>query len=274
MLRPLVRIGLSGVLVIASMPIIGGVALADCAHNERIGGECSAVTTQTNDQDVTISASVTTEGAPGSDASSTAGGAAYGGYEPPPIRLEAELGSSECEVKVAGLCRGSAPAKQEAIESTVSVPPQAPTHVSELATFRPTRPGIVIEPDGWALPTLDVNVYSTASRHRVSGELLGWPVVIRFTPARFRWSFGDGHSATYSSAGSSNASAGRDQFDRSPTSHAYLRPGSYTLRLVVDYDVEFKFEGGTFSDIDGQVSRDASTRVINVFRVAPLLLGE
>ena len=274
MLRHLARIGLSGALVVASVPAVGGVALADCAQNERIGGECSAVTTQTNSQDVTISASVTTEGSPGLRVSSRAGGLVYGGYEPPPIRLEAELGSSECEVKVAGLCRGSAPAKQEPTESTVSIPPQAPTHVSELATFRPTQPGIVTEPDGWSLPTLELNVYSTANRHRVSGELLGWPVVIRFTPARFRWSFGDGHTATYSSAGSSNASAGRDQFDRSATSHAYSRPGSYTVRLVVDYDVEFKFEGGTFSDIDGRVSRDASSRVINVFRVAPLLLGE
>ena len=274
MLRPVFRLGLGGVLVLASLPVVGGVALADCAQNERIGGECSAITTHTNGQDVSISASRTTEGSSGLEASSTTGGSVYTGNEPPPIRLEAELGSSECEVKVAGLCRGSAPAKQVASESTVSVPPQAPTHVSELATFRPNQPGIVAEPDSWALPTLELNVYSTASRHRVSGELLGWPVVVRFTPSRFRWSFGDGQSATHSSAGSSNASAGRDQFDRSPTSHAYARPGSYTVRLVVDYDVEFKFEGGTFSDLDGRVSREASSRVITVFRVAPLLLGE
>jgi len=260
--------------VVASLPIVGGVALADCAHNERIGGECSAITTQTNGQDVSISASATTGGSPGSTSSSATQGAAGGGYEPAPIRLEAELGSSECELKVAGLCRGSAPAKQEATETAVSVPPETPTHVSELATFRPDQPGIVTEPDGWSLPTLDLNVYSTAARHRVSGELLGWPVVVRFTPARFRWSFGDGQSATYSVSGSSNASAGRDQFDKTATSHAYVRPGTYTVRLVVDYDVEFKFDGGTFTDIDGRVSREASSRTITVFRVAPLLLGE
>ena len=274
MLNGISRSLISVMVALASLPLVGGVAHADCAQNERIGGECSAVTTQSNGRDVSISRSVTTEGASGSQSSSTAQSFTQGGYEPPPIRMEAELGSGECEVKIAGLCRGQAPAKQVSTESTVSVPPAAPTHVSELATFRPDHPGIVTEPDGWSFPTLALNVYSTASRHRVSGELLGWPVAVRFTPARFRWSFGDGHTATYWSAGSSNASAGRDQFDRSSTSHSYARPGDYAVRLVVDYDLEFKFEGGTFSDIDGRVSREASSRVVTVFRVAPLLLGE
>lgn len=257
------------IVVPASTP----VAFADCAQNERIGGSCSAITAETGEQEVTLSRTESTSGTPGGQ-ESTSGVVSYSPVDPPPIRTEAELGSDECEIKVAGLCRAQAPEKATGESSQITTPPEAPTHVSELQAFRPNQPGIVMEPDGWSLPTLEVNLVSTATRHRVSGELLGWPVVVRFTPARFRWSYGDGQSARLSAAGSTNSSAGRAQFDQSPTSHRYEKPGSYLVSLRVDYDVEFKFDGGTFNDLDGQVHSSASSRRVEVFSVSPLLTGE
>lgn len=254
--------------------LVGGTstpALADCTQGERIGGECSSVTTTSDGSEVTIGLTTSSDGSPGTAASSSTSTYGSGSWSPPPIRQEAELGSSECEVKLAGLCRAQAPAKPTASENTEATPPTPPTHASQLKGFRPDTPSIGIEPNAWSLPTLAVNVYARAERHRVNGELLGWPVVVRFTPVAFHWNYGDGTGRSVNSAGGSLSALGKQQFDATPTSHVYRKPGRYTVSLQVDYRVEFRFVEGGFRDIDGLVSARASSRAIDVLTVSPLL---
>ena len=261
------------VLAVVAALVLGSVtpALADCTQSERIGGECSAVTTSSDGDEVTIGVTMSSEGSAGSTSSSSTSSNGFGTWSPPPIRQEAELGSGECEVKLAGLCRAQAPTKPSTSTTTESTPPTPPTHASQLKGFRPDSPSIAIEPNAWSLPTLPVNIYGLASRHRVSGELLGWPVVVRFTPTAFHWSYGDGTGRSVGSAGSSLLAQGKKQFDATSTSHVYRRPGRYTVFLQVDYRVEFRFVGGSFRDIKGLVSARASSRAIDVLTVSPLL---
>ncbi len=261
------------VLSVVAALVLGSVtpALADCTQGERIGGECSAVTTSSDGEEVTIGVTTSSEGSAGSTSSSSTQSSGYGVWSPPPIRHEAELGSGECEVKLAGLCRAQAPAKPASSTTTETAPPTPPTHASQLKGFRPDSPSIAIEPNAWSLPTLPVNIYGLASRHRVSGELLGWPVVVRFTPTTFHWNYGDGTGRSTGSSGSSLLAQGKKQFDVTSTSHVYRRPGRYTVSLQVDYRVEFRFADGAFRDIDGVVSARARSRAIDVFTVSPLL---
>lgn len=264
---------LRGALVVIAAVILGLAtpAFADCTQGERIGGECSAVTTASDGSEVTIGVSTSSEGSPGTESSSSTVSSGYGTWSPPPIRQEAELGSSECEVKLAGLCRAQAPAKPAPTQTTESTPPTPPTHASQLKGFRPESPGIVIEPNAWSLPTLPLNMYARAERHRVNGELLGWPVVVRFTPVAFHWNYGDGTGRRLSSSGSSLSAQGKQQFEATSTSHVYRSPGRYTVSLQVDYRVEFRFAEGSFRDIDGTVSAGASSKGVEVLTVSPLL---
>lgn len=250
-------------------------AYADCSQADRLGGSCSEVTTDTSRDQVTIGRSESSPGSPGGE-SSTSGSTAGSGsswWSPPPIRTEATLGSSECDITVQGLCRGQAPAKTTPSSSSVETPPSPPRYASELRSFRPQRPSITVEPDGWTLPALSTNFVARAERHRVRGELLGWPVEVRFTPVAYHWAFGDGSSASRGHPGSTWAGSGARQFDATSTSHTYRRPGSYRVSLHVDYRVEFRFEGETFEDIRGRVSADASSVTVRVLTVSPLLFA-
>lgn len=262
-----------GILAVVGALVLGTAtpALADCTQGERIGGECSSVTTTSDGSEVTIGLTTSSNGSPGTAASSSTSSYVSGSWSPPPIRQEAELGSSECEVKLAGLCRAQAPSKPTATKNIEPTPPTPPTHASQLKGFRPETPIIAIEPNAWSLPTLAVNMYARAERHRVNGELLGWPVVVRFTPVAFHWNYGDGTGRSVSSPGSSLSAQGKEQFDTTSTSHVYRRPGRYTVSLKVDYRVEFRFVEGNFRHIDGLVSARALSRAIDVLTVSPLL---
>lgn len=269
-------------LMVGAVVVTGSVAYAQCSQAERTAGSCTDTTTQwTTDNDgdqVTIIREESNAGSEGDQSgsgtpgTSTGSSVQMGPTSPPPIRQEAELGSTECEIKVQGLCRGAAPSKNPPVEQVTNTPPTPPRYASELASFRPDRPSIVFEPNGWSVPTLPTNMIAGASRHTVRGELLGWPVEVRFQPVTYHWSFGDGASRTVSVRGDSWSSRNAPQFAATPTSHRYLRPGNYRVDLVVDYRVEFRFEGDEFDDIDGYVSATALSRNMEVLSVSPLLV--
>lgn len=269
-------------MVLTAVVETGPVAHGQCSQAERTAGSCTDTTTQwdaEHDGDqVTIIREESNAGSEGSQSGSgappTSSGSSgpSGPSSPPPIRQEAELGSSECEIKVQGLCRGVAPSKNPPVEQVTNTPPTPPQYASELENFRPDRPTIGFEPNGWSVPTLSTNMIAGASRHTVRGELLGWPVHVRFQPVSYHWSFGDGSSRTVSVRGDSWSSRNAPQFAATPTSHRYLRPGNYRVDLVVDYRVEFRFEGDEFGDIDGYVSARAPSRNMEVLSVSPLLV--
>ena len=76
---------------------------------------------------MSVGLSTSREGTAGSVDSATHVGGGWGWWSPPPIRTEAELGSAECEVKVAGLCRAQAPPKQPQSVADTNNPPDT-TH--------------------------------------------------------------------------------------------------------------------------------------------------
>jgi len=116
-------------------------------------------------------------------------------------------------------------------------------------------------------PTFLLRLQPPLRQLRVSGELLGWPVVVRFTPVAYQWGYGDGSGRSIGVAGGASAL----QFSPTETSHRYAKPGRYTVTLQVDYRVELWFDGGTFDDIDGRVSSRAASKTVEVFTVSPLL---
>lgn len=297
-------------------------AFADCSQADRNAGECRHIDGSAKDNTVTIRVDTTTPGFPGSDGDTSPGGGGSGGGSgtggqathrdsggsvnvpghgeaispprirrgPPPPPRNPTLGSSDCEVMIAGMCRGASPPRHQPSpplppvsagpggsppgSQGPSTPPTPPRSVSELGDFSPERPGLDIQPGDWSMPRLSTNFVAQARTHRQSGELAGWPIEVRFTPHRYHWNFGDGNSATFSEPGRTWEALGLRQFQPTGTSHVYQRPGSYQASVRVEYRVEFRFVGESWQRLSGTVSATSQTNRIRVLTVSPLLLGD
>lgn len=268
---------------------VGMPAWAGCSQADRNSGECRSIDGETGDNQVTIRVDTSTPGSSGSGGAAGSSGdtapepAVPGpppprpSGPPPPPRLPV-LGSGECEIVLAGMCRGQSPPRNPPASTPPNVvaptPPTPPRFASDLGSFRPDGPGLTIQPGEWSMPRLPTNFIAQAKTHTRSGDLAGWPVEVRFTPHRYHWNFGDGQRATWSVPGRSWSGWQVAQFQPTPTSHIYRTPGTYTASLRVEYRVEFRFVGETFERLSGTVSANSGTARIRVLTVSPLLLGE
>lgn len=246
----------------------------ECSQGARTSGGCLTITTEVTDQQVTLGVGVTI---PGTESSTSASPAPRplaplspgASWSPPPPR-DPVLGSSQCVNIVSGSCRGSSPAKNpvQAEEAAPVARPIPPTSLSDVASFSPSGSTIVVEPGWWSLPRVPTNIYTQAATETKPGELLGWPIEVRFEPQAFRWSYGDG---TFRRTASSGGSWGAAQFTSTATSHVYRAPGTYSLGLSVEYAVSYRFPGEAFVSIPGSVTQDGGTTSIQVLRVSPVL---
>lgn len=252
--------------------ISGAVApLEACSQGSRTSGECPSITSTVGAAGVSIGATQTTPGSPGGQTSTSgqASSAPRGPWRPPPVRNPV-LGSAQCSVIIAGSCRGQSPPKNPPpAAATVVDAPRAPTSLSDLATFSPGSPGIVVEPGAWSIPRVTTNIFAVAGTETQRGELLGWPIEVRFSPQAFKWNYGDGSRVTHRVAGGSWGSA---QFSTTPTGHIFRSPGRYPVSVEVDYAVAYRFDGGAFVSLPGELTRSAGPVALTVLRVTPVLV--
>jgi len=258
---------------------------SECSQSSRTSGECPTISTEVGTNSVLISATETSPGTTGGGSGGSSGDSSTPTsssaprlpWSPPPPRSPV-LGTAECTIIVAGRCRAGSPSRNppaatppRPAEPAVVLAPTPPSSISDLAEFSPEPASFVIEPGSWSLPRLPTNMYSRAQEHQVPGELLGWPIEVRFTPQAFRWSYGDGSTATTSGSGSSWGGA---QFSATSTSHVYRQPGVYGVGLSVEYRVAYRFGQGAFMPLAGTVTRSAGVQQLTVLRVTPVLVDQ
>lgn len=267
----------TGLVILGLLSGLGGVVPVEaCSQAGRTSGECLSITGSVDSTGATLGATQTTPGTSGTSGSTSGSGSSTGAttprppWRPPPPRAPV-LGSAQCSIIIAGSCRGQSPSKNppRPVVSSQRQAPRAPSTVQDVASFAPGAPGIVVEPGTWSLPRLTTNIFSTAREQTQPGELLGWPVEVRFTPRAYRWSYGDGASATHASPGSSWGAA---QFSPASTGHVYRAPGTYSISLQVDYAVAYRFDNGPFRPLSGTVSVTSGPARVQVLRVTPVLV--
>ena len=168
------------------------------------------------------------------------GNVSWGGSDPG----DSDSGPDECPIVVNGQCEGSSPPKDGT----------GPTSVRDIESFRPRSPQQFVEPEGWSIRHVPTNFWSNAATHVVSGQLLGNPAHVRFTPVLYRRYFGDGHRTTTTHRGASLQELGQSPWTRTATSHSYDDAGNYRVRLVVWYSAEFRFGNQDWRDLDGMVT--------------------
>lgn len=154
-------------------------------------------------------------------------------------------------------------------EETVEIPAVT---INDVARFAPDGPVIAGEPENVGVAGLPTNFVATASVQSVDGELFGFPVTVRFTPAAFDFTYGDGTSTTTASGGKSWDALGQAQFTPTPTSHAYPDRGTYAASVDVRYTAEVDFGVGWFP-ISGEVTAAGQPQEIRIFEAHTALVA-
>jgi hypothetical protein len=149
-----------------------------------------------------------------------------------------------------------------------------PVRLSDLVNFRPASGVSHMEPNGWMIVGLDANFYASSSTQVQTGELLGQPATVRFTPATYRWNYGDGTGATLRTSGTSWAEQGKTEFEPTPTSHIYRAAGSYTVDLTINFAAEYRYTGAEWIPIAGTVPVAANRLTVTVGSAKTVLVNQ
>ena len=146
--------------------------------------------------------------------------------------------------------------------------------LADLASFRPATPELTGEPAGFGVVGMPTNLVGAASEQLLSGTLLGWDVTVRFVPAEFVFSHGDGTSATTTTGGASWARLAQAQFTPTATSHVYGDRGTYPVSVTVRYAASVDFGTGRWLPVDGFVTATSGDYDVRVVEVRTALVDE
>ncbi|UNK69877.1 hypothetical protein [Microbacterium sp. H1-D42] len=144
--------------------------------------------------------------------------------------------------------------------------------ITDLASFSP-EPGILAgEPDNLGVAGLPTNFTTDADVHTQAGELFGFPIQVRFTPATYTFLYGDGESRASDTAGTSWDDLKQAQFTPTDTSHSYAERGTYDASVDVSYTAEIDLGVGWFP-IDGQLTITGATQEIRIYEAHTALVA-
>lgn len=132
--------------------------------------------------------------------------------------------------------------------------PNFVVRISDLVNFIPEQPTAVMEPEGWAVVGLPVNLVAEASTHTRSGMLLGYEAEVRFTPVRFQWDYGDGTRATTATGGAAWKALDLPEFSETATSHVFRTRGTWTVNVAVEYAADYRFADEPWQRIGGTLA--------------------
>ena len=225
-----------------------GAAESSCTPAQKLASDCPEVSGTVNGDGVDIRGSVNVPGSADSKGNANSNGNGGGGRgggavtpPPPPLRDGYSI--------------------------------TAPITLADLVNFTPVAGIDHMEPDGWMVVGLNTNFYATVESGVQTGLLLDLPASVRFTAERYRWSYGDGGSATRSTRGSSWEASGVGEFDRTTTSHIFRAAGTYFIDLTIDYHAEYQYAGGPWVSISGTIPVAANRLVAAAGAANTVLVG-
>lgn len=157
-------------------------------------------------------------------------------------------------------------------EETEDEPEVPAVTITDLARFAPEGSVVTGEPDNVGVAGLPTNFVAAASVQTVSGELFGFPIAVRFTPAGYDFTYGDGATNTTASGGSTWTDLGQAQFTPTDTSHTYPERGAYVAHVDVRYTAEVDFGVGWFP-ITGEVTSSGPPQEIRIFEAHTALVA-
>jgi len=236
----------SVVVAVVALPIHAFTAAAKtCSESDIYVGGCPTSTGTVNGDGVDIRGSVNIPGSSASNSGARGGGRGENAVTPPP----------------------PPPPLRDGYSVT------APITLADLVNFTPIAGVDHMEPNGWMVVGLDTNFFATVESGVQTGLLLNLPASVRFTAERYRWSYGDGTSATRTTRGASWAASGVQEFDRTTTSHVYRTAGAYSIDLAIDFSAAYQYAGGPWIPISGTIPVAANRLVAAAGDANTVLVG-
>lgn len=144
--------------------------------------------------------------------------------------------------------------------------------ISDLARFAPASVLATAEPGNVGIAGMPTNFTAAATPQVQGGELFGVPLRVRFVPAGYDYTYGDGSSATLTTPGQTWEALGQAQFTPTPTSHVYREPGVYPARVDIRYTAQVDLGGG-WIDIPGQLTTNGATQEIRILEARTALVA-
>lgn len=193
--------------------------------------------------------------------------ASTGGGAPPSTGVSPDPGSQATAPQDCGpadvLCRGGG-------FGVVSLPDVT---ASDLASFAPSKPTFEAEPGGVGIVGMPTNFVASASTQTLTGTLFDRPVTVRFSPAAYVFSYGDGSSARSTSGGAAWTALGQPQFTATRTSHAYGSRGVYAASVSVEYVAAVDFGTG-WRPVIGVVTATGGGQSVEIFEARTALVDK
>lgn len=144
--------------------------------------------------------------------------------------------------------------------------------ISDLARFAPASVLATAEPGNVGIAGMPTNFTAAATPQIQGGELFGVPLRVRFVPAGYDYTYGDGSSATLTTPGQTWEALAQAQFTPTPTSHVYREPGAYPARVDIRYTAQVDLGGG-WIDVPGQLTTGGATQEIRILEARTALVA-
>lgn len=259
--------------MIASMtviPLTVPATASNCNGQWATAGLCGS----NNGTSLTVTA---TQQQPGTDSDIDPGPRSGGG--PGPGTQTEPQGPSDEAIELAacmddsGTTRCARRANQPAPPASTPTAPAKPViTITDLARFAPHSALAATEPGNVGIAGMPANFVAAASVQVQSGTLFGAPLRVRFTPAGYDYTYGDGSSATLTEAGQTWAALGQAQFTPTATSHIYRTSGTFLADVDVRYTAEIDLGGG-WESVAGQLTTDGQPQEIRIYDARTALVA-
>lgn len=145
--------------------------------------------------------------------------------------------------------------------------------ISDLATFQPSPPTLLAEPDDAGVVGLPVNLVATTRTQTLRGTVLGFPITVRLTPHHYTFTHGDGTDTTTRTPGTSWTTSKDPQFTPTETSHTYADRGRYAAAVTVSYSAAVDFGDHAWRDIPGFITATSATHTIRIYEAHTALVA-
>lgn len=156
--------------------------------------------------------------------------------------------------------------------ATPPTPARRAITITDLVRFAPASVRAATEPGNVGIAGMPTNFLAAATVQTQSGELFGAPLRVRFTPAGYDYTYGDGQSASKTSAGRTWKALGQAQFTPTRTSHIYRESGTYLADVDIRYTAEIDLGAGWLA-VTGQLTTDGAPQRIRILDATTALVA-
>ncbi|OKL53270.1 hypothetical protein BSZ39_10310 [Bowdeniella nasicola] len=157
------------------------------------------------------------------------------------------------EIECRSFGDGEGPDPVKVVVQPVDPGPPRPVTIEEFKNFPVAKGEILLQPDqGHHTVNMPVVAATTARQHIVSGEILGYPFHVRFTPISYTFDYGDATDPITTSDPNS-------PYPNNRFWHEWPRTGTFTISVTTTWSGAYQVAGSPWVDVEGTLTTTVSS---------------